>query len=127
MKELTEDDRKEIARFDAEIARHEAEIAHHESEIGLKISLREVTRTGKGYPPADLDDEVGEGIAQARQIRALVRRQLIYYLESDLKGDELLMKEVWEACTTDIDRASAKHELEEIIELIRERFWHGLP
>ena len=55
------------------------------------------------------------------EIRSLVRRQLLYYLEDDLKGDELLMKEVWEECATDADVVEAKHELEEIIELLRDR------
>jgi hypothetical protein len=45
---LTADEMKEIARLDAEIE-------HLESEIGLRICLREVTRTGRGYPPA-VDD-----------------------------------------------------------------------
>ena len=38
-----------------EIARLDAEIAHLESEIGLRIALREVVRTGRGYPLADTD------------------------------------------------------------------------
>ena len=38
-----------------EIARLDAEIAQLESEIGLIIALREVARTGRGYPPADTD------------------------------------------------------------------------
>jgi hypothetical protein len=118
MKELTEADREEIARLDAEIA-------HLESEIGRRIALREVVRTGKGYPPADFNDEAGDVSAKARQIRALVRRQLIYYLESDLKGDELLMKEVWEECATVAEVVTAKHELKEIIELIRDRIRRG--
>lgn len=54
-------------------------------------------------------------------IQALVRRQLLYYLEDDLKGGELLMKEVWEQCATDDNVVAAKHELEEIIELLRDR------
>ena len=59
------------------------------------------------------------------EIRSLVRRQLLYYLENDLKGDELLMKEVWESCETDDDVVAAKHELEEIIELLRDRERRG--
>jgi len=55
------------------------------------------------------------------EIRSLTRRQLIWYLEQDLKGDELLMKEVWEQCETDVDVVTAKHELEEVIEFLRAR------
>ena len=58
---------------------------------------------------------------EAKLIQSLVRRQLIYYMEDDLKGGELLMKEVWEECSTDLDVAAAKRELEEIIELLRDR------
>jgi hypothetical protein len=54
-------------------------------------------------------------------IRALVCRQILFALEDDLKGGELLMKEVWEECRTDEDVVAAKHELEEIIELVRDR------
>lgn len=114
MKELTEDDQKEIARLDAEIA-------HLESEIGLRIALREVTRTGKGYPPADFDDEADEANARTRQIRALVRRQLSYYIENDLKGDELLMKEVWEECATANEKAAAERELETVLAWLSRR------
>lgn len=117
MKELTEDDQKEIARLDAEIA-------HLESEIGLRIALREVTRTGKGYPPADFDDGAAEASARARQIRSLVRRQLSYYIENDLKECELLMKEVWEECVTLAERAVAERELEEILAWLRDREQH---
>lgn len=60
-------------------------------------------------------------VPRTTAIQALVRRQLLYYLENDLKGDELLMKEVWEQCETDGDVVAAKHELEEIIELLRDR------
>jgi hypothetical protein len=39
---------------DAQLLRRlDDEIAQLESELGLKYALREVTRTGKGYPPAD--------------------------------------------------------------------------
>lgn len=55
------------------------------------------------------------------QIQSLVRRQIIYYLKEDLEGGELLMKEVWEQCDTDDDVVTAKHELEEIIEFLRDR------
>ena len=54
-------------------------------------------------------------------IRALVRRQLLWYLENDLKGGEELMKEVWEQCETDDHVVAAKHELEEIIDFLRDR------
>jgi len=117
MKELTDADLKEIARLDAEIA-------HLESELGLRICLREVTRTGKGYPPAEWDDseeDAAGDVKKAVQIRSLVRRQLLYYLEKDLKGDELLMKEVWEQCETDDHMVAAKRELEEIIQILRDR------
>lgn len=50
------------------------------------------------------------------EIRSLVRRQLISYLENDLKGGEAL----WEQCETD-HVAVAKHELGEIIEDLRSR------
>lgn len=55
------------------------------------------------------------------QIRSLVRRQVLFALEDDLKGGELLMKEVWEECETDDDVDAAKRELEEIIEFLRDR------
>lgn len=119
MKELTEADLKEIARLDAEIEQLE-------SEIGLRIALREVTRTGKGYPPADdVDDvdaveEATPGI-KAVQIRSLVRRQVIVALEEDLIGGELLMKEVWEECRSHDHVEIAKRELEEILGWLRDR------
>lgn len=56
-----------------------------------------------------------------KQLQSLVRRQIIFALEADLRGGELLMKEVWEQCETDDDLVAAKHELEEIIELLHER------
>jgi hypothetical protein len=55
------------------------------------------------------------------EIRSLVRRQIIFALEDDLKGGELLMKEVWEECETDDHVVAAKHELEEVIEFLRDR------
>lgn len=55
------------------------------------------------------------------EIRSLVRRQLLWYLENDLKGGEELMKEVWEQCETDDHVVAAKHELEEIVEFLRDR------
>ena len=55
------------------------------------------------------------------QIRSLVRRQIITSLEEDLKGGELLMKEVWEECSTDDHVDAAKRKLEEIIEFLRDR------
>lgn len=55
------------------------------------------------------------------KIRSLVRRQIIFTLEDDLKGGELLMKEVWEQCETDDAVVAAKHELEEIIDFLRDR------
>lgn len=55
------------------------------------------------------------------EIRVLVCRQLRYHLENDLKGGELLMKEVWEECETDDHVVAAKHELEEILEILRDR------
>jgi hypothetical protein len=106
MKELTDADLKEIARLDAEIE-------HLESELGLRIALREVVRTGKGYPP---EEDAGDA-----KIQSLVRRQIVYYLKEGLEGGELLMKEVWEQCETDDDVVAAKHELEEIIEFLRDR------
>ena len=54
-------------------------------------------------------------------LQSLVRRQIIFALEDDLKGGEVLMKEVWEQCATDDDVVAAKHELEEIIDLLHER------
>jgi hypothetical protein len=55
------------------------------------------------------------------EIRSLVRSQIIYYLEQDLKCGELLMKEVWEQCETEDDVDAAKRELAEIIALLRDR------
>jgi hypothetical protein len=49
-----------------------------------------------------------------RQIRSLTRRHIIFALE-------LLKEEVWEQCETDDDVVTAKHELEEIIDLLHER------
>ena len=56
-----------------------------------------------------------------KQLQSLVRRHIIFALEDDLKGGELLMKEVWERCETDDDVVAVKHELEEIIEVLHER------
>jgi hypothetical protein len=55
------------------------------------------------------------------QIRSLVRRQVIMALEDDLRGGELLMKEVWEECATEDHVEAAKRELEEILGWLRER------
>ncbi|HSX22308.1 MAG TPA: hypothetical protein VLE97_05985 [Gaiellaceae bacterium] len=55
------------------------------------------------------------------EIRSLVCRQLLFALEDDLRGGELLMKEVWEECSTDEHVAAAKSELEEIIKILRDR------
>ncbi len=55
------------------------------------------------------------------KIRSLVRSQILDALEEDLRGGELLMKEVWEECETLDDVAAAKHELREIIEDLRSR------
>jgi len=60
-------------------------------------------------------------VKTAAEIRSLTRRQLIWYLEQGLKGDELFMKEVWEECATEADVITAKHELEEVIEILRAR------
>jgi hypothetical protein len=60
-------------------------------------------------------------VPTAAKIRSLTRRQLVYYLEQGLKGDELLMKEVWEECATDADVVTAKHELEEVVGFLRDR------
>ncbi len=57
----------------------------------------------------------------SNKIRSLVRSQITFALEDDLRGGELLMKEVWEECETDGDVAAAKHELGEIIEGLRAR------
>ena len=48
------------------------------------------------------------------EIRALVRKQIIYYLKEDLTGGELL-KEVWEQCETPDHEDVVKQELSEII------------
>jgi hypothetical protein len=56
-----------------------------------------------------------------KQLQSLVRRHIIFALEDDLRGGELLMKKVWEQCETDDDVVAAKHELEEIIELLHDR------
>ena len=53
------------------------------------------------------------------QIRSLVHRQIISALEDDLEGGELLTKEVWEQCETDDDVAAAKHELGQIVDVLR--------
>jgi hypothetical protein len=55
------------------------------------------------------------------QIRSLGRRQVISALQDDMDGGELLMKEVWEECSTDDHVVAAKHELEEILEILRDR------
>ncbi len=69
-------------------------------------------------------------MSSTMQIRALVIRQIISALDDDLKGGELLTKEVWEACETDEQVAAAKHEVGEIIEELRLREsskqWQGL-
>ena len=59
---------------------------------------------------------------QMVEIRALACRQLISHLKSELEGDELLMKEVWERCETDDHVEAVKWELEqEILPFLRER------
>ena len=58
-------------------------------------------------------------MAAKATIRALVHRQIISALEDDLDGGELLTKEVWEQCETDEDVAAAKHELGQIVEVLR--------
>jgi len=55
------------------------------------------------------------------KIESLVRRQIIFALEDDLNGGELLMKEVWEECETPDHKIAAKQELVAIIGWLRER------
>lgn len=59
------------------------------------------------------------------QDRALICRRvasaILFALEDDLNGGELLMKEVWEACETDEEIEIAKQEIARIIEAIRHR------
>jgi len=55
------------------------------------------------------------------EIRSLTRRQLIWYLDQGIKGDEHLMKEVWEQCENDDHMAAAEDELKEVVAFLRDR------
>jgi hypothetical protein len=46
--------------------------------------------------------------------RKAVANQLLHYLREALRGDELLMKEVWEQCESSDDRQSCHEALERI-------------
>ena len=48
-----------------------------------------------------------------------VREQIAIAIEDDLRGGELLMKEVWEDCETDEDEERAKAEMRRILELLK--------
>lgn len=76
------------------------------------------------FDPDELEIQSSETNRKSA-LASLVRRQLLYYLKEGLNGDELLLKEVWEECATDLDVMWAKDELEEIIEWIRVRDRHG--
>ncbi len=60
-----------------------------------------------------------------KRIRAATRAAILYYVQEDLEGGELFMKEVWEMCSSYDDDteyraalASAKDELRKIIATI---------
>lgn len=54
-----------------------------------------------------------------KEIRRIVRAQVVDALNRDLNGDERVMKEAWEECVTSEEQAIAESELSAIIELIR--------
>lgn len=58
-------------------------------------------------------------------IKDEVRKSLMYYIEQDLEGDELLMKEVYENCEGKKDLKLVEEELKAILEMIEARL--GLP
>lgn len=61
----------------------------------------------------------GVAVARRRAIYRIVRKQVVDALQADLKGDELVMKEAWEACDDDAELAVADEALREIIALIK--------
>lgn len=56
------------------------------------------------------------------EMRKRTAETIAYYVERDLEGDELLMKEVWEDCRTDEEKQAAKGELKAIIEWLSKRY-----
>lgn len=55
-------------------------------------------------------------------VRKRTAAAIAYYVEQDLEGDELLMKEVWEDCRTDEERKAAEGELRAILEWLNKRY-----
>ena len=55
---------------------------------------------------------------RTKEIRKLVRAQIVYYIRQDLDGDELLMKEVWEELDGDREFVVAREEMVRIINAI---------
>lgn len=54
-------------------------------------------------------------ISRKTEIREMVRAQVAYHVEVDLKGDEQLMKEVWEHMVDGEEVEVAKDELRRIL------------
>lgn len=52
------------------------------------------------------------------EIRRIVRAQVVDALTQDLEGDERVMKEAWEECTSKKDLKIAEDELRRIVALI---------
>jgi hypothetical protein len=50
-----------------------------------------------------------------------VRRQLIAHLEDAYDGDELILKEIWEMCQSDLDWVEAKTAVKEVIDWLKHR------
>ena len=95
------------------------------STANLFSSVKTVSRTWRLVG----DNRIGTsaGSQTDLKIRALVRKQLIYYLKEEINGDELLMKEIWEQCETAEHVDAAKRELAEVVTRLKDReATHGL-
>lgn len=55
------------------------------------------------------------------KIRQAVRDTIIYYLKEDLRGNEYLMKNVWEECRNEDDDEAARKEMKQIIKYLENK------
>ena len=68
---------------------------------------------------SDMAKATGVTAKRRREITKIVRDQIVYMLQEDLDGDEVIMKEAWEACDDDEEIAVANDALRAIIALIK--------